>query len=105
MLRTAVWDLVPPAPAAAITGAVAAADRALLEQLAAIERAGGQTAPQARQAARQALAERDRILTPPKVANPPQIAPERLIAVVDALIAALDPTYAAEPKSQAQMRV
>ena len=81
------------APDATFTdpGQVASADRELARSLVLIERACGQTIPQAKRAARQLLAERDRVLRERVATKLPPIAPEELARMIKALTAMLDP--------------
>ena len=90
MLRQAARDRDVPVATFADPGAVATADQELARDLALIERASGRTARQARVAARQLLAERDRILREPVAMNLPPLSSETLAGTIETLIAAID---------------
>ena len=101
MLRRAARERDVPVAAFSDPGSVAVADQELARGLALVERAGGQTIRRARVAARQVLAERDRVLAEPVATRLPPIAPEKLAGTIEALTAMLDPGPGATSRTPA----
>lgn len=101
MLRRAARERDVPVAAFNDPGSVAVADQELARGLALVERAGGQTIRRARVAARQVLAERDRVLAEPVATRLPPIAPEKLAGTIEALTAMLDPGPGATSRTPA----